>query len=123
MTTATEPRKPRASNPREAKPLEPVVPAVLLTEYDQETGTGLLTIDGQSYVLVRFRAEGKTVGMRLMKYDAKTEKVKMVDVDFRVKPWACDCEDATYRSERPGGCKHVVALRMVAKQMKCRRTD
>jgi hypothetical protein len=25
--------------------------------------------------------------------------------------WQCDCPDATFRPERPGGCKHVRALR------------
>jgi hypothetical protein len=25
----------------------------------------------------------------------------------------CDCPDATYRPDRPGGCKHCVALRQV----------
>jgi hypothetical protein len=25
--------------------------------------------------------------------------------------WTCDCPDATYQPERPGGCKHVKALR------------
>ena len=25
--------------------------------------------------------------------------------------WTCDCPDATFRPDRPGGCKHVNALR------------
>jgi hypothetical protein len=25
--------------------------------------------------------------------------------------WTCDCPDATFRPERPGGCRHVAALR------------
>jgi hypothetical protein len=26
---------------------------------------------------------------------------------------SCDCPDAIYRSERPGGCKHQAALRQI----------
>jgi uncharacterized Zn finger protein len=35
----------------------------------------------------------------------------LYDVDVRVEPWTCDCPDATFHAERPGGCKHVLALK------------
>ena len=119
--TAT-PRRPTASSPRETKPLEPVDPVVELVEYDLETGTGIVQIDEHRYVMIRFRDQGKTIGMRLTRFCSK-KGLRKIDVDFTAKPWACDCEDAAYRSERPGGCKHIVAMRKVIEQMKCRKAS
>jgi hypothetical protein len=33
------------------------------------------------------------------------------DICTHEQPWKCDCPDATFHPERPGGCKHVAALR------------
>ena len=103
--------------------LKPVTPKVELCEYDQDTGTGIISIDGVRHVLLalRDRATRKIYAMRFQRYCERREVVRMIDVDITSKPWTCDCEDATYRPERPGGCKHVVALREAAQFLRCRK--
>lgn len=98
--------------------LREVDPVVELTEYDVETGSGLMLIDGVQYLMLANRTEGRTIGLRLSRYDERKRCHKVYDIDFTVKPWTCDCDDATYRPERKGGCKHVVALRKAAKSLK-----
>jgi hypothetical protein len=36
-------------------------------------------------------------------------------VNTESDPWTGDCPDATFHPERPGGCKHVAALRAALK--------
>jgi hypothetical protein len=45
-------------------------------------------------------------GFRLTKPDGT-----VYDLDTTEEPWVCDCPDATFHPERPGGCKHCAALR------------
>jgi CheY-like chemotaxis protein len=61
------------------------------------------------YEVVAFREHGAVVGYRLQKVTAGPEA--LYDVDVRTDPWTCDCPDATFCPERPGGCKHVLALK------------
>jgi hypothetical protein len=79
-----------------------------------ETGAGALEIHRGRYAalyeVVAFREQGAVVGYRLQKVTGGREA--LYDVDVRVEPWTCDCPDAVYRgAERPGGCKHVLALK------------
>ena len=106
--------------PRSAANLEPVSPAVELVEYDREIGVGRLKIDGKLYLMFRLSDRGRTVGLRLSRYCEKLDIVKRIDIDFGVPGWACDCEDATYRPGRPGGCKHLFAARLVAAELRAR---
>lgn len=105
------------------KPLSPVTPEVTLDEYDVVTGTGLIRIDGKQYLLVAHRADGRTVGMRLSRLGDSTDgkaTMKRIDIDFTGDHgWGCDCEDATYRPNRPGGCKHLVSMRKARELMRC----
>src|SRR5436305_69913 len=78
-----------------------------------ETGAGALAIRrGRRASLsevVAFREGGALVGFRLQNVTGSREA--LYDVDLRAEPWTCDCPDATFHPERPGGCKHVAALR------------
>lgn len=105
------------------KPLAPVNPAVELLAYCHATGLGIVTIDDTRYALQRLDdGAGRPVGMRLARPTEEkdgTPAVKLIDVDLGdPHGWRCDCEDATYRPDRPGGCKHCVALRKVAEQLR-----
>jgi hypothetical protein len=75
-----------------------------------EVGTGVLAINGQSYTVTVLRGQNGIVGYRLGKEDGTT-----YDLSTTEAHWTCDCPDATFHPERPGGCKHVVALRAALK--------
>jgi hypothetical protein len=96
--------------PSERKPLLPVTPKVMLLEYHHSTGFGLLLIDDVIYTLSRHTDRGRTVGVRLEYMSLAGEHMRY-DIDLTVSPHTCDCGDATHRPERPGGCKHLVAVR------------
>jgi hypothetical protein len=66
---------------------------------DGDTKSGLLEINGQFYGVIVIDG-----GYQIVKPD---RTVYHIDGEL----WVCDCPDATYRSERPGGCKHVAALK------------
>jgi hypothetical protein len=66
-------------------------------------GTGVLAINGTMYTVLRLSSG---VGYRLEKTDGT-----LYDVNTEAATWTCDCPDATYNPGRPGGCKHVAALR------------
>jgi hypothetical protein len=70
-------------------------------------GIGILAINGVPYVVLRLSSG---VGFRLEKTDRMT-----YDVNTEKESWTCDCPDATFHPERPGGCKHVAALRAALK--------
>lgn len=110
-----------AAAKRKAAKVEAVNPEVELREYDHATGTGVLVIDGVEYTMSLIRAlTGRKIGMRLVRLGEDGEE-KVYDVDFTVEPWTCDCADATYRPERPGGCKHLVALRKAGETLRCQK--
>src|SRR5262245_48429481 len=115
MTTATAPAA------RQPRRLEPARPDVELQAYCVETGLGVLRIDGTAYAMGALRHAGRTVGVRLARCLADGT-IKRIDVDLTASPHACDCEDATFRPGRPGGCKHVAALRLAADQLRGRAT-
>ncbi len=102
------------------KPLEAVNPEVTLVEYDTKIGCGLVVINGTKYVMFAVREAGRTVALRLRKSDdAPAGEMECHTIGFEVTPWTCNCNDATYRPGRPGGCKHVVALKKVRNEMRC----
>jgi hypothetical protein len=62
-----------------------------------------VSIDGKSYYLDRH-----ATGYRLHGYDQRRQAATVYDLPLDLS--SCDCPDATYREERPGGCKHRRAL-------------
>ncbi len=118
-TVATLPARPQRNSPRQPKPLAPVTPDVQLYHYAPGLGIGLIRIDRSVYGMFRQKDDqGRTVGVRLVKEEADEHgRHKIHDIDLAERPWRCDCEDATYRPGRPGGCKHIVALRIAAKAL------
>lgn len=96
---------------RERKPLKqvsvtwkwyhfPVWPCSLL----KDGRPGLLESNGAFYDVLPL----SLTGYRLRK--VSTGDVHDVDCT-PAWGWQCDCGDATFRPERPGGCRHVAALR------------
>lgn len=63
---------------------------------------GVLEINGTPYSVLPLVPGG----YRLVNLDNR----KVYDIDTANEPWVCCCGDATFRSERPGGCKHRQAL-------------
>jgi hypothetical protein len=74
---------------------------------DGHPGIGILAINGVPYVILHLSSG---IGFRLEQGDRTT-----YDVNTEADPWTCDCPDATFHPERPGGCKHVAALRAALK--------
>jgi hypothetical protein len=74
---------------------------------------GLLLIGEQVY-MVTVHAELPADGSEAVVTGFRVTKAtgEVYDLDPS-RPWGlqCDCPDATYRPNRPGGCKHAVALR------------
>ena len=70
---------------------------------DEVNGNRRLEINGVPYEVEELGDRG----FRLYRW--KGAEIKAIDIDAQT--WQCDCEDATYRPNRPGGCKHVRALR------------
>jgi hypothetical protein len=75
-----------------------------------EVGTGVLAINGRNYTLTVLNGESGVVGYRMVKADGTA-----YDIGTTEERWTCDCPDATFHPERPGGCKHVAALRAALK--------
>jgi len=77
------------------------------------SGSAILEIRdarGEALYWVEARLDGRRiVGATLQKF--ATGDHHYVHLDGRDAP-SCSCEDATYRPDRPGGCRHVNALRM-----------
>ena len=86
-----------------AKVLRPVHGVVKWLSRPGFMGAGVLTINGTLYHVLRLDGG---VGYRLEKTDGT-----LYDVNTEAATWTCDCKDATFCPERPGGCKHVAALR------------
>jgi hypothetical protein len=96
MTTGTRTRK----------PLEPVhgTARVTVPVGQIAPGVGEVVIDGKRYTLVV-----RVTGYRLHGRDDKRGEPTVYDLPLTLD--GCDCNDATYRPHRPGGCKHARALR------------
>ena len=75
-----------------------------------ELGTGVLAINGHDYIVTVLRGPSGVVGYRMAKPDGTA-----YDVCTTEEHWSCDCPDATFHPERPGGCKHIAALRAALK--------
>jgi hypothetical protein len=75
-----------------------------------EVGTGVLAINGQNYTVTVLCGPSGVSGYRMAKVDGTT-----YDVCTTEERWTCDCPDATFHPERPGGCKHVKALQAALK--------
>jgi hypothetical protein len=116
MSTPTTTRPPTQRRPR--KPLLPVAVRIDRLAYHSGLGMGsvdLIDEDGaETYLLIAHRDGGRVVGMRF----AKMATGATHDINLTTRPWRCDCGDATYRPARPGGCKHVAALRLAAEQLR-----
>jgi hypothetical protein len=122
MSSLTAPRpsvNPITPARRERKPLLPVqVTARLVggaTRQDLIDGAAVLSIstgddtdlDEMAYWLTALYDGDRCAGFRLIKFGTGD----VYDVPRSLD--ACTCADATYRPERPGGCKHQQALRLV----------
>src|SRR5262245_66693325 len=105
---------------RPKSPLNPVAvigrflqPPICPCEIVPQGKPGVLSIDGTPYLVSyvgELPPEGEPIvyGYAITKADGT---VYHIDTQTRWGQWQCDCPDATYRGERPGGCKHVAALR------------
>jgi hypothetical protein len=102
-----------------AKPprtLKPVAVTLAGPGYDVESGTGCVVLNGKMYYLERVADGPRTTGLAFGPLDGSD---RTHHVDFTAPyGWTCDCEDATYNSGRPGGCKHLVACRQMARSLK-----
>jgi hypothetical protein len=66
--------------------------------------------DEPTFYHVQSNKDGeKVVGYRLFKITS-LDKTETYDLGVTSHGLTCDCADATYNSEQPGGCKHKVAL-------------
>lgn len=101
MPTLTAPRKTR----KPSKPLAPVsgTARVLKPVGEVNPTTGEIEINGKPYFV-----QVTSRGYRLFGFDAKAQQPTCYDIPAACD--SCDCPDATYRGERPGGCKHAKAV-------------
>jgi hypothetical protein len=75
-----------------------------------EADTGVLAINGTNYTVTVLRGPNRVDGYRMVKTVGT-----VYDIGATEERWTCDCPDATFHPERPGGCKHVAALRAALK--------
>jgi hypothetical protein len=75
-----------------------------------EVGTGVLAINQVCYTITILKHKDRVTGYRLEKLDGT-----VYDLNIETEHWSCDCPDATFNPERPGGCKHSKALRAALK--------
>ncbi len=98
---------------RQRKPLAPVqVTGAFVappTDEDLLIGAAVLEIDDgkelASYWLQANTDRGNVVGWSLRRFGS----AEVYDLPASLD--SCDCPDGLYRSERPGGCRHQVAVR------------
>jgi hypothetical protein len=103
--------------PRQRKPLLPVnVTGVFsegVTTHDLLHGSAILEVtddDGRQpeafYWTEAVLDAGRLVGVTIQKFADGDRHYVHLDGEP-----SCTCEDATYRPDRPGGCRHVNAVR------------
>jgi hypothetical protein len=63
-----------------------------------EVGTGVLEINDTAYTVTVLRSQTGIAGYRMVKADAT-----VYDIGTTEERWTCDCPDATFHPERPGG--------------------
>ncbi|MCI0462121.1 MAG: hypothetical protein L0Z62_34650 [Gemmataceae bacterium] len=94
--------------PSRARAPRPLAPASGTVRLLRPVGTvndttGEIRIDAKDYYL-----QVEEASYRLVGYDQQHQAPTAYDLPLDLS--TCDCADATYRSERPGGCKHRRAL-------------
>jgi hypothetical protein len=111
------PPGPTVNSIRQRKPLQPVSVVGRFvgcaTRQDILDGAAVLSIvsvddtdrDEMAYRYEALYDGDRCTGFRLRKFGS----AEVYDVPRSLD--GCTCADATYRPERPGGCKHQVALR------------
>jgi hypothetical protein len=104
MAIVLDPRNPRKAATDPAAGL-----ARWLARPNAKGEGGMLEINGAAYEVLPLHDGAALAGYRLVRVGPT-----LYDVLFPTAAdgsWFCDCPDATYHPERPGGCKHVAALR------------
>jgi hypothetical protein len=99
--------------PRVLKPVQVVLDGL---RYDAAEGVGTVCFKGRMYLLEAVKDGRRTTGLALAPLDG-TDTVHHVDFTAPYG-WSCDCPDAVYNGDRPGGCKHVNAARLMAGALK-----
>jgi hypothetical protein len=105
--------RPRVNPTRSRKPLEPVQVvgrfAEGVTPDQLPQGSAILEIEdakGETFYWTEAVIDGgRLVGVTLQKFNDGDRHYVHLDGDV-----GCTCEDATYRPDRPGGCRHVNAV-------------
>ncbi len=101
MATVTDPRNPIKTRPA-TRPATGMCRWLVKPNAYYEGG--VLTINGTGYELLPLYDGDALVGHRLLKADGA-----MYDLPADLS--GCDCPDHCHHPERPGGCKHMAALR------------
>jgi hypothetical protein len=107
--------------PANRKPLNPIHgiarwihPPILPCEATLAGLPGLLHVEtarvGTVYMVTVHVAAGAVTGYRLTKPDG-------TKYDIDALRFTCDCPDATFNANRPGGCKHARALRAALREI------
>jgi hypothetical protein len=101
MATVTDPR-----NPSKFRKATKAASGLCrwLTKPNADHAGGVLQINGTRYEVLPLFDDQARVGYRLLKADGT-----MYDLTADLS--GCDCPDHTFHPERPGGCKHMQALR------------
>src|SRR5215472_6763647 len=99
MATVTDPRNPIKTATRPASGL-----CRWLSKPNAHHEGGVLQVNGTAYEVLPLYDDEALVGYRLLKADGS-----MYDLPRDLS--GCDCPDHTFHPERPGGCKHMSAMR------------
>lgn len=84
--------------------LQRINPTVAILSYDLDLHQGVIEINSETYAMDY--ADGRVELTHLDERDGLITHTVEVAPTYR-----CSCSDAKYRPTRPGGCKHVIALR------------
>jgi hypothetical protein len=101
MPTLNDPRNP-IKTCKATRPASGVCRWLTRPNAHREGGT--LAINGTAYEVLPLYDGATLAGYRLLKADGTM-------YDLPADLTCCDCPDHTFHPERPGGCKHVAALR------------
>ena len=109
MSVLTAPR-PRVKSARKPQLSVQVTGALITGLADLFDGCAILEIDDAReltsyWCSASTDVQGRIAGLHLQKFATGEKYDPPATLDD------CDCPDAIYRSVRPGGCKHQVALR------------
>ncbi|HJT79460.1 MAG TPA: hypothetical protein VJ739_19850 [Gemmataceae bacterium] len=101
MATVLDPRNPIKAR-KATRPAHGV--CRWITKPNAERAGGVLAINGTAYEVLPVYDGEALAGYRLLKADGA-----MYDLPADLS--GCDCPDHCYHPERPGGCKHMGAMR------------